>query len=166
MDKAEGRALAKIDKVLNRYAITEERIASEVAKLAFTDIRDVLEWDKEGKITIKSSAELDPNVAGAISDIIETDKGLRIKLFDKKSALELLARYKGMLIDRKESTNKSVNISFVIDKGDAKIEDAVKIIDSEIKEITNEESKRMVSQERGEQREGKNQSEGMVHKQS
>lgn len=136
MKLAKEKALTKIEKVLDRYAISEERIASEIAKLAFTSVTDVLEWDKEGKVTIKSSEELDENVAGAISEVIETDKGLRIKLFDKKSALELLAKYRGMLVDRKETKNSSVNISFVIDKGDD-IKEAVKTIDAEVKEISN-----------------------------
>ena len=137
-----GKDRSNVEKVLDKYEISETRIAEEIAKLAFSSVTDVLEWDKEGKVSIKSSAELDPRVAGAISEIIPSETGLRIKMFDKKSALELLAKYRGMLVDRKETKSSSVNISFVIDKGDD-IKEAVKTIDAEVKELSNAEERKV-----------------------
>lgn len=144
MKEAESRALAKIEKVLDKYAITEERIAAEIAKLAFTDVKDVLEWDAGG-VRVKSSSEIDANVAGAISEVSESEdkegnKVIRLKMYDKKSSLELLAKYRGMLVDRKETKSSNVSISFVIDKGDD-IKEAVKTIDAEVKELSNAEGK-------------------------
>lgn len=124
MEEMKARAQKRIEKVYDKYAITEEKIAEEIAKLAFTNLTDVIEWDKDG-VRVKSSSDLPPEVRAAISEVIETgddEKGrtIRIKMFDKKSALELLAKYKGMMVDRRETTNKNVNISFIIDKTNEK----------------------------------------------
>jgi len=96
-------------KRVKRTEITQDRVLQEVARLAFLDIRKALNEDG----TLKRITELDDDTAAALAglDIFEefTGKGedrefvgytKKIKLADKKGALELLMRHMGMLNDK------------------------------------------------------------------
>ena len=66
----------------------------------FADVRDVLEWDKDG-VTLKDSAGLSEDAVRAVAEVSETAgvsgvKTVRIKLHDKKGALDSLARHLGL----------------------------------------------------------------------
>lgn len=93
-----------------RTEITQDRVLRELAKLAFLDIRKA--FDSDG--VLKSVHELDDDTAAAVAglDVIEMssedDKTCRlkkIKLSDKRAALELIGRHLGMFNDK-------LNLSF------------------------------------------------------
>ena len=88
-----------------RLRITQDRVIREYAKIAFADARNYV--DEDG--IVKGIHELDDDAAGAISDVevfnewekTNDDKehiGTRtkIKMHDKKSALEFLAKHLGI----------------------------------------------------------------------
>lgn len=75
--------------------VTHARIIQELAKLAFTDITQVVSW-KGRRLTLKDSADLTPAQAAAIVEITEHEtpftKTLKVKLYSKASALESLLK--------------------------------------------------------------------------
>lgn len=100
-----------------RAEITQERVLRELAKLAFADIRNVVSWGDttireevgmDGEVierpyhgvAVRNSEDIDPDAAAAITEISEGRDGIKVKLADKKGALELLARHMGMLNDK------------------------------------------------------------------
>jgi hypothetical protein len=80
-----------------RLGITVERVLLEYASIAFADLRHLVEWGPDG-IRIKSSDEVSEEDARAISEIVPgTDPAhSRVKLYDKKAALDAIARHLGM----------------------------------------------------------------------
>lgn len=100
-----------------RTEITQDRVLREYARLAFADIRKVAKWgesvavtleDGEGETILKhsvallSSADIDDDTALAIEEVSEGKAGLKIKMHDKKGALDSVARHLGMFVDRSE----------------------------------------------------------------
>lgn len=88
-----------------RTEITQDRVLKEVARLAFLDVRKAFNSDG----SLKPLHELDDDTAAAIAGLDVTEMtGLgdslsvlkKIKLSDKKGALELLMRHMGMLNDK------------------------------------------------------------------
>ena len=103
---------------LKRHDVTIDRVLAEYAKLAFLDIRKA--FDADGNL-IPIHA-LDDDTAAAIAGL-EVDKKVskttdengdpvvesylhKIKLSDKKGALDSLAKHLGMFVDRTEITGK------------------------------------------------------------
>lgn len=90
-----------------RTEITQDRVLQELARLAFLDVRKAFNSDG----TLKDITELDDETAAAVSglDVIELmdedNKSCRlkkIKLSDKRAALELIGRHLGMFKDKLE----------------------------------------------------------------
>ena len=84
-----------------RCGITEERVLQEYARIAFADMRLIADWGPDG-LWLKESSELDDDAAAAIALLAEVEteryEGLRVKTFDKRKALEALARILGLNI--------------------------------------------------------------------
>ena len=80
-----------------RLGITAERVLQEYAHIAFADLRHIVEWGPDG-FRIKSPDEMSGGDSAAISEIVPgTDPGhSRVKLYDKKAALDAIARHLGM----------------------------------------------------------------------
>lgn len=109
-------AIAEARKALAEAAgITLERVQREYARLAFLDIRKA--FDADGRL--KPIHELDDDTAAAISGLeVETlfegrgsERELvghlhKIKLSDKKGALDSIAKLFGWVVDKKELTGK------------------------------------------------------------
>ena len=77
--------------------ITAADIARELGRLSFANISDIVSWDGNGRLLIKPSAELNPDVLAAIAEIAETESKtgqrlLRVKLHSKTTAIDLLTR--------------------------------------------------------------------------
>jgi len=93
-----------------KLGVTREQVVQELAKLAFTDLTDVVDFTG-ANIRIRSPLEIDPQVLGAISEISEKDTGFRIerrvKMHDKKGALDSLAKHLGMFTDKVEHSGPS-----------------------------------------------------------
>lgn len=98
-----------------RHEVTVDRVIQEFARLAFLDIRKA--FDDEGRL--KPIHELDDETAAAISGLeVESlfeGKGSerenvgrlhKVKLADKKGALDSIARHLGMFVDKAEITGK------------------------------------------------------------
>jgi phage terminase small subunit len=93
------------EKIARKLEVTAEKIVHEYAKLAFSDIRDFVKWNENSVIAIDSE-NLTPAQSAAVSEISKTDTPsgatIKIKLHDKKGALDSLARHLGMFVDRSE----------------------------------------------------------------
>jgi phage terminase small subunit len=119
--KPEIRAeIERLKKIRNEaIMLTPEDIVERYMQMAFADITDIAEWDvKEtppdidanacaqivkGKrlkaykyntsVVIKASKQID---GGLIKEISQTEHGIKIKMEDRRAALEWLANYMGM----------------------------------------------------------------------
>jgi Terminase small subunit len=82
-----------------RLGITPDRVLREYRRIAFANLRHILDWDGKG-MEVKPSKDLSEDDVAAIAEIVEaagTGKPYRVKLYDKKAALDAIARYLGML---------------------------------------------------------------------
>ena len=102
-----------------RHEVTVDKTLTELSRIAFSDIRNVLDWgpavavlsiDGEDDanpgykimhgLALKAAAELSPEAAACISEVSQAKDGtLKIKLHDKLSALDKLGRHLGMFKD-------------------------------------------------------------------
>lgn len=98
-------------KAANGLEITAERVLKEMARLAYSDIRSLYRPDG----TLKPVHEWDDDTAATVASL-EVDEHLgtdgsgphvltrKVKRFDKKGPLELLAKYLGLLTEKVELT--------------------------------------------------------------
>lgn len=94
--------------------VTAERVLLELERLALFDIRKIFNADG----SLKRVVDLDDDTAAAIMSVemveIGTDGqlaiGKKFKAADKKGALELMMRHKGMLNDKLELTMPTVRV--------------------------------------------------------
>lgn len=106
---------AELNKHLEKAEVTVERIIQELAAIAFVDIRRA--FDDDGNLL--PIREIPEDIARAIggidvsSSMIKGDEGeykaeilKKLKLIDKKGALELLGKNLRMFIDKVEHTGK------------------------------------------------------------
>jgi len=82
-----------------RLGITPERVLQEYARIAFADLRRLLEWGPAG-VNVKAPESLSEADAAAISEIVAGAGAgkYRVKLYDKKAALDAIARHLGMFL--------------------------------------------------------------------
>jgi len=79
-----------------RTQITADRVLREYARIAFADIRSFAKG-QQGVTDLKSVATLTDDEAAAVVELNGTPgKGLKVKLHDKKRALDALARHLGL----------------------------------------------------------------------
>jgi phage terminase small subunit len=95
------------EKVEERLVVSVERLSQEYARLAYSQITDVVEFDGR-TMTLKPSATLSPDVTAAISEIRHTKEGIVVKFHNKVAALDALARHKGMF---KENIDLKITLS-------------------------------------------------------
>lgn len=110
---------AVTERIMNKYAISQERIKEELAKIAFTNVDDVAEWGPDG-VKFKSSAELTEEAKASIAEVGEQifkdgNKVLKIKNYDKQKALEALARSLGMFKEVVDHNHKALSVNFIIE---------------------------------------------------
>jgi len=97
-----------------KAGVTPEMVVSELAKLGFSDIRQVIAWrtveqqvafDAEGdpvelpdvEITIRNSEEIAAGAAAAIAEVSRgKDGSLKVKMHDKLGALVRIGQHLGM----------------------------------------------------------------------
>lgn len=91
-----------IEEVAARAAelgITPERVLEEYAHIALADLTHIVSFDQNGRLGVRPLEELSPDDRAAIAEISTagTSGGeLRVKLYDKKAALDALARHFGL----------------------------------------------------------------------
>lgn len=88
---------------LRKTSITPERIIREYLRLLNVDMKNIAAWGPGGVKPHPSDALTDDQAA-AISEIAETQAGIKIKLHDKKGILDSLARIAGMFVEKVEHT--------------------------------------------------------------
>lgn len=100
-----------------RTKVTADRVIRELARIAFSDLKQVASWDEEGSLTLKPSDELDESDTASISEIqshkskikdVETTN-VRIKRHDKTKALEMLGRHLGLFNNDKSGAPTEVS---------------------------------------------------------
>lgn len=96
-----------------RSGVTTEMVIAELAKLGFSDIKQVVEWrnitatafDEHGEpmevpevgVSIRDSDEIDEKVSAAISEVSRSKDGtIKIKMHDKLGALVKIGQHLGM----------------------------------------------------------------------
>jgi hypothetical protein len=90
-------AQARLDEITTRAAthgITPDRVLEEYARIAFANLGEIVEWDDQGIMKVK-----EPEKLGAVAEIVQsagTGHPYRVKLYDKRAALDAIARYLGM----------------------------------------------------------------------
>jgi len=95
----------EIKKRIEKAEISSQMVLRELARVAFSDIRDVMSWGATGGVKIKPSDELEEGAARAIESVTETitttESGTTIrrevKMHSKMNALEKLAKVFKML---------------------------------------------------------------------
>lgn len=83
----------------NKLEITQERVLQELAAIGFakgTDYASVV----SGVVLVTDTDQLTEQQKAAIVSIKQTKEGVEIKLADKYKALELLAKYLGLLTEK------------------------------------------------------------------
>lgn len=108
-----------------RTEITQDRVLQELAKLGFSDIRNIFGPDGE----LKSPADMDDNVSASVASIEvvlravpgsngEVEKVAKIKSWDKLGALTQLGRHLGMFTDKTETKG---TFTFTVDPEDLEL---------------------------------------------
>lgn len=101
LKKPEIAAAIKVllGKMAEESGISAERVLKEYAKIAFAEMSDFANWN--GKtIKLKDSKELTSEQRAAVAEVTQTQSGLKVKLHDKKGALDSLARHLGLFVDK------------------------------------------------------------------
>ena len=105
--------------------ITEQRVVEELAKLAFANKEDFYREDENGNQILDLRAATRDQMA-AVSEIVTGKDGrpVKIKLADKKGALDSLGKYMGLFVDRVAHEGKDGE-AIKIDTGDRELAKAV-----------------------------------------
>ncbi len=109
VSEAIAKAMAERSK---RTSVSQDRIVQQLAKIAFSDLKDYVEWNGDS-ITLKDSDEVDGSVIQSITETMLPKGGIKkeIKLNDKMKALELLGKHLGMF---KDNVNINANMGVTI----------------------------------------------------
>lgn len=86
----------------DQLCIDAERVLTELARIAFCDVRKAVHWgppaddpkgDTANQVRLISADQVDDDTAAAIAEVSELRDGFRIKFHDKLGALDKLARH-------------------------------------------------------------------------
>lgn len=116
LDAIQAKAMAT---VVDRYAITKERVLDEMARIAFANITDIASFNPDG-VSIKPSEDLTPEAISSISEVTEIkykDAGsvVKVKQYDKQKALVDLGKHLGMFTEKHEHKHVAA-AKFIIEK--------------------------------------------------
>ena len=83
---------------IERTEVTADRVVSELAAIAFADVREVMELDDSGRVVMKPTSEWRPQTTAAIAELHQDKDGvIKLKMHDRIAAMRLLAQHLGML---------------------------------------------------------------------
>lgn len=118
-----------------RCEFDADRVLLELKRIATFDLREAASWSHKDGVVFKASDKLDADTAAAISEVVcietareEVDeeggdviikRRLSVKQHSKMKALELAAKYFGMLIEKREHTvnpGDNVQVVFTVPK--------------------------------------------------
>ncbi|MGE0421641.1 MAG: terminase small subunit [Reyranellaceae bacterium] len=105
---------ARQRQLAEQFEVTEQRVIAEFAKLAFANLDDFIEVPADGIARVEL-AKADRTRRAALTQVVveeyenrsgsgERARRVRIKIASKQHALDSLARYLGLFIDRSEVT--------------------------------------------------------------
>ena len=90
-----------------RTQISADQVLREYARLAFSNIADFVDFGPDG-VTVRALSEMPRDAARCVAEVSESKTGrggtTRLKLHDKKGALDALARNLGMFVERHQHT--------------------------------------------------------------
>lgn len=81
-------------KMQKKTEITRERLVEELAKIAFGNIGEAVEWSSHSVVLIPS-CRLTEDVKASIAEIKESQFGISIKRHDKIRAIDLISKLLG-----------------------------------------------------------------------
>lgn len=122
---ADQKVAASVERATDRFAISKERIMAELARMAFSDIRNVLTFGPEHRkltlmdgsvlktsgVGIIASDELSDDAAAAIEEVSEGPNGIKVKLASKRAALIDLAKMAGFYVEKPTLDPDSVAVT-------------------------------------------------------
>lgn len=83
-----------------RTEVTADKVVEQLAKIAFFDIKHVVEWDEKG-IRIRPSDEVDGTILTEVSETLsEGGWTKKVKMADRMRALEMLGKHLGIFNDK------------------------------------------------------------------
>lgn len=105
--EVQGAIEVFVKRLADKLEITAEKVARQLAQMAFFDPRTVMQWDGLTMRVLDSRLWPDEAVA-AIAGMKMTEKaGMEIKLVDKLKATEVLGRQLNLLQDPDEAAKKA-----------------------------------------------------------
>jgi len=119
LETARARSASALAIALERYDVTADRAASEMARLAYTELRQVCDWgetiDKDGRkqpyLRVKPAVEIDNDAHKALVSIKrKADGSLEITLADKLAAQMNIARLKGYIQEKPDAPGNAVQL--------------------------------------------------------
>ena len=109
----QARIQQLIEERSKRTEITADKVIKELGRVAFSNMKEYAEWDKNG-VDLKPSSELTEAqavVVEAVKETVSKEGGtLSIKLFNKLNALEMLSKYFNLF---KEPPQQDININII-----------------------------------------------------
>ncbi len=99
-----------------RTGVTADRVVQEIARVAFSSLRDVMTWGPDGA-QVRRDDEITSEAAAAIAEITETNAGVKIKLHNKVAALDQLAKHVGLYHDRASPAAADAIVLYLPDNG-------------------------------------------------
>lgn len=102
-----------VEKRIERSGIEADWVLEELARLAFSDLREHVEWGPN-RVVLKESAGLTDEAAAAVAEVAKTvgenGASYKIKLHDKLGALRDLAKHLGLFPKDGSSVKVNVNV--------------------------------------------------------
>ena len=86
--------------------ISHKKVVDELAAIGFAKATDFLTVE-DGQLLIRSTDELSKSDRAAIASLETTSNGIRLKLYDKMKALELLGKYLGLFDGKPQQTQRN-----------------------------------------------------------
>ena len=118
ISKARSVQRSAVDRVVEQYGITQDRLAERLAHFAFTDIDQIVEWlpvmneagERVGtQLSIKPLNEIPAQARAAINKLSQTDKGrIAFEMPDRRACVMDIARLKGWIQDKPIETKQMV----------------------------------------------------------
>ena len=106
------------NKISDKLEISAERVLREYAKLAFTNFNDLVDIST-GSPVFRNEDDIEEEHLAALQSVSETKDGLKIKMHDKKGALDSLAKHLNLF---REDNKKEVMMAVgKISKADAEM---------------------------------------------
>ena len=93
------------DEAKARNAVTVDRLIQELAAIALSDVRNIVDCDGKS-VKLKSFEGMSDDAARTISEIADTKDGPKVKMWSKLEAMAQLTKILGIVTERREITGK------------------------------------------------------------